>query len=136
MSTDTATPLHSTSGASLAEGVSAFLSGTCESVRQLLTREPCGPLADQGHRKTISIHMFPDKVLLEIFDSCRIRKRKYLYGHQMASILDWKLVHVCQRWRDLIFASSSRLDLELFCSCGTPVGKDLGRWPGFPIVMV
>jgi hypothetical protein len=43
---------------------------------------------------------------------------------------DWQtLVHVCQRWRGIIFASPRRLDLHLLCSYGTPVRKELLFWP-------
>ncbi|KAH9968522.1 hypothetical protein BGW80DRAFT_1337992, partial [Lactifluus volemus] len=36
----------------------------------------------------------------------------------------WKwhrLVHVCRRWRHIIFDSPRSLDLQLFCTYGTPV---------------
>jgi len=38
-------------------------------------------------------------------------------------------VHVCQRWRQIIFASPRRLDLHLSCSYGTPVRQNLVCWP-------
>jgi hypothetical protein len=44
-------------------------------------------------------------------------------------------VHVCQRWRYLILASPSRLDLKLVCSPGTPVRKTLGSLAAFPIIV-
>ncbi|KAH9165699.1 hypothetical protein EDB89DRAFT_2008119 [Lactarius sanguifluus] len=91
---------------------------------------------DQAHRKAMSIHMFPDSVLLEIFNLCRTtRGRNDYFRKQPAPMLEWRLVHVCQRWRNLIFASPSRLNLELLCTHGTPVMKGLDCWPAFPIVI-
>jgi hypothetical protein len=39
------------------------------------------------------------------------------------------LVHVCQMWRRIIFASPRHLDLYLICSHGTPVRENLAFWP-------
>jgi hypothetical protein len=112
-------------GETSAGGVFGFPSGTSTAA------DSCG--TDQGHR---SIRIFPDVVLLEIFDLCRTdRECHYSRRNQQATIFEWQLAHVCQRWRYLIFASPSRLDLELLCSAGTPVRKDLGYWPAFPIVI-
>jgi hypothetical protein len=48
---------------------------------------------------------------------------------------EWqRLVHVCQRWRQIIYASPRYLDLLLYFSEGTPV-KGLSCWPPFPIAM-
>jgi hypothetical protein len=44
-----------------------------------------------------------------------------------------KFVHVCQRWRYIIFASSLRLDLRLLCTDRTPVREMLDIWPPLPI---
>jgi hypothetical protein len=38
-------------------------------------------------------------------------------------------VHVCQRWRNIIFASPRQLELYLACSDRTSVRKNLGFWP-------
>ena len=73
--------------------------------------------------------MLSDDVLLEIFDFDQLR----YYG-----ICAWnwqRLGHVCQRWRHVIFASPRRLDLTLLCTYGTPVRKNLGCWPPFPLVL-
>jgi len=73
--------------------------------------------------------MLPDDVLLEIFGVCMdddIDRR-----HQGTWL---RLVHVCRRWRCLVFASPRHLDLRLLC---TPrrLLNDLDIWPEFPIVI-
>ena len=44
------------------------------------------------------------------------------------------LVHVCRRWRCLVFASPGHLDLRLLCSRRTP-RRLLDIWPALPIVV-
>ena len=45
-------------------------------------------------------------------------------------------MHVCQRWRRIIFASPRHLDLYLGCSYGTNVRKNLVFWPaGLPLTV-
>ena len=39
------------------------------------------------------------------------------------------LVHVCRRWRHIVFTSSGRLNLRLICTAGRPVRKYLDCWP-------
>ena len=76
----------------------------------------------------VTIGTLPDNVLLDIFDFYR-----------KAEIHDpwpwpWnRLVHVCQRWRYIVFASPLRLDLWLLCTSTTPVRKTLDVWPPLPI---
>ena len=82
----------------------------------------------------MSIDILPDNVLLEIFDYCRMEGNRYGISFRPSS--EWHiLVHVCQRWRHIVFASPSRLDLTLLCTYGTPVRKNLGCWPPFPIIV-
>ncbi|KAH8980973.1 hypothetical protein EDB86DRAFT_3247810, partial [Lactarius hatsudake] len=83
----------------------------------------------KSHRHGVTIDMLPDNVFLEIFDF-------YLHGSTMYSTgviqprRKWQiLIHVCQRWRRIIFESPRRLDLHLSCSYGTPVRQNLGSWP-------
>jgi len=45
------------------------------------------------------------------------------------------LVHVCQRWRNIIFSSPRSLHLRLVCDVGTPVKKLLDVWPAWPIIV-
>jgi hypothetical protein len=39
------------------------------------------------------------------------------------------LVHVCQRWRSIVFGSSRRLNVGLICTAKTPARDTLGVWP-------
>ncbi len=48
----------------------------------------------------------------------------------------WQLlVHVCRRWRCLVFGSPRRLDLRLFCTPETPARDTLDVWPALPLVI-
>jgi hypothetical protein len=50
--------------------------------------------------------------------------------------LTWhKLVHVCRRWRFIIFGSPHHLKLKLVCTSKTPVRKLLDIWPAFPLAV-
>jgi hypothetical protein len=79
----------------------------------------------------LSINILPDDVLLEIFDHYVILSEVY---RQRVDGWD-KLVHVCQRWRYVVFDSPRRLDLRLLCTDRTPVGNMLDIWPALPIVI-
>jgi len=49
---------------------------------------------------------------------------------------EWRtLVHVCRRWRTLVFRSPHHLNVQLFCSIRTPVLAKLDIWPALPIVV-
>jgi hypothetical protein len=85
---------------------------------------------------TTGIDVLPDNVLLETFES-------YL-GKDDANEFDdyrnydgWQtLVHVCRRWRGIVFASPRRLDLKLFCTRRRSANsKALDIWPELPIVI-
>ena len=60
-----------------------------------------------------------------------------IFGHYLdVSAPSWfKLTHVCRRWRWIIFKSPLGLRLQLHCTYGTPVLKNLECWPPFPLVM-
>ena len=51
--------------------------------------------------------------------------------------MDWwqSLVHVCRRWRRVVFRSPRRLHLRLCCTARTPVRDTLDIWPPFPLVV-
>ncbi|KAH9168949.1 hypothetical protein EDB89DRAFT_1555900 [Lactarius sanguifluus] len=94
----------------------------------------CGILLGESHRQyTTKIHILTDDVLLEIFD--HIRRSRPFYRVHFYPI--WHtLVRVCHRWREVIFASPLHLDLQLLCTHGTPVRKNLGCWPQtFPVAI-
>ncbi|KAH9172835.1 hypothetical protein EDB89DRAFT_840034 [Lactarius sanguifluus] len=83
----------------------------------------------KDYRPDTTINMLPDNVLLEIFDLCQ-------ETDAMEHVWGWHFfVHVCRRWRQIIFDSPNRLNLRIFCTYGTPVRKNLGIWPALPIVM-
>ena len=70
--------------------------------------------------------MIPDIALLEIFDS--------YVGEQQTEV--WhRLVHVCRKWRNVVFGSPLRLGLRLLCTSSTPVRETLDVWPLLPIVI-
>ncbi|KAH9971601.1 hypothetical protein BGW80DRAFT_1446417 [Lactifluus volemus] len=74
----------------------------------------------------VTICLLPDDVLLDIFEFC--------LPHPLDRVRTWpKLVHVCQRWRYIVFASPPRLDLRLLCTERVPVRKMLDDWPPLPI---
>jgi hypothetical protein len=84
------------------------------------------------HKTTVNI--LPEDVLLEIFDFYQIESNPYLSS--LRPVSDWfRLVHVCRRWRQIVLVSPRRLDLTLFCTYGTPVRKNLGSLPPFPIIV-
>jgi hypothetical protein len=82
-----------------------------------------------GH---VTINTLPDDVLLHIF---LIDGQEY-HDESQASIvvledydrvkrLRWtwhRLVHVCRRWRSIVFASPNYLDLRLVCGPMTTIG--------------
>jgi hypothetical protein len=77
--------------------------------------------------------MLPDDVLLEAFDvyvNENLEERDF-YKKPMEK---WQtLVHVCRRWRRLVFGSPRRLKLRLVCSPTTPARDTLDVWPPLPI---
>ncbi|KAH9170067.1 hypothetical protein EDB89DRAFT_1353418 [Lactarius sanguifluus] len=84
-----------------------------------------------SYRPAATINILPDDVFLEIFAFC-IRGPCW---NSIERMRVWqRLVHVCQRWRQIIYASPRYLDVHLYyCSNVTPFRKDLSRWPAFPI---
>jgi hypothetical protein len=91
----------------------------------------CG--TEEGNRHATPISMLPDDILLEIFDFCRENHYNHPYSRP---VWEWNiLVHVCSRWRQIVFASPQRLDLQILCTYGTPVRKIFSIWPAFPIFL-
>jgi hypothetical protein len=79
----------------------------------------------------MTIDILPDDVLLEIFDFLVVKSNR-------SKAENWwhTLVHVCRKWRNLIFGSPHRLNLRLVCSDRTLVRKMLDVWPPLPIVIL
>jgi hypothetical protein len=81
---------------------------------------------DQLYQR-VAICALPDDVLLEIFNF-------YMDIHFGED--KWhRLVHVCRRWRWVVFASPCRLNLRLLCTNRRPVQNALDVWPQLPIVI-
>ena len=75
--------------------------------------------------------MLPDDVLLGIFSSylgeC-LTIQKMAEGWQL-------LVHVCRRWRIVVFGSPRHLDLHIVCTISTPARDTLDSWPALPLTV-
>ena len=84
----------------------------------------------------VTIETLPDDILLETFE--------FYLGKDDADEIGiyhnydgWQtLVHVCRRWRCIVFASPRRLDLKLYCTPQRSVdSKTLDIWPVLPIFL-
>ena len=74
--------------------------------------------------------MLSDDALLAIFDFVVARKLV------KKEIEPWQtLVHVCQRWRSVVFGSPRRLNLQLVCTAKTPARDTLDVWPTLPLII-
>ena len=123
--------------------IGEIVKSLCKKLGKILvrTKSPSSyvPVAPAGsitiiHKRKTTIDILPDDVLLQIFDFCRVGHNPLELPFQ--PVLEWhRLVHVCRRWRQIMFSSPRRLDLYLLCTCGTPVRKNLGCWPAFPIII-
>jgi len=75
--------------------------------------------------------MLPNDVLLEIFFYVNIR------DWSICPVDPWHtLVHVCRRWRHLVFASPQRLKLRLMYRGYRPISKVLDVWPVLPVSLI
>ena len=80
----------------------------------------------------VTIDMLPDVALLEIFDFF-LGEGRNVDGYETEA---WfTLVHVCQKWRDVVFGSPRRLDLQLYCTASSPVREMLDIWPPLPVIV-
>ena len=78
------------------------------------------------------IDVLPDDVLLAIFDFCVAGVRDQ---ETKRAVESWQsLVHVCRRWRRLVFESPRRLNLRLVCTPRTPAKGTLDVWPALPLI--
>jgi hypothetical protein len=94
-----------------------------------------------------TIEVLPDDVLLAIFDFHVVKDRDFYSCRDgpgidftkpkiLATAVWWQpLVHVCRRWRDLVFESPRHLNLQLYCTPGTLSRKTLDVWPALPLII-
>ena len=90
--------------------------------------------------QVVTIDVLPDDILLTIV---QFYVAEYQYGYLIEAIPlkdlgregeSWQtLVHVCRRWRDLVFGSPRHLNLQLFCTTRTPARETLDVWPALPL---
>jgi len=78
-----------------------------------------------------------DDLLVEIFYYCQlIIPNEDFVGIKWDDECWWyKITHICQRWRQLLLASASHLNLCLICIYGTPVADMLAHSPPLSIVI-
>ena len=80
----------------------------------------------------ISTDTLPDDVLLAIFDY-------YVNDYDRRPIdreKAWQsLVHVCRRWRSIVFGSPLHLNLRLVCTETTRARDMLDVWPALPLII-
>ena len=80
----------------------------------------------------VQFDVLSDDVLIEIFDFYVIVEPNRVKHETEA----WQtLVHVCRRWRYLVFASPCRLGLRLYCTPRTPARDTLDVWPALPLII-
>src|SRR5712671_2299282 len=74
--------------------------------------------------------MLPDDVLVEIFF--------YVNNWDIPDLRSsWHvLVHVCRRWRSVVFASPRRLNLRLEYEGHRPISEMLDLWPVLPVTLL
>ena len=82
--------------------------------------------------KGVTIKTLPNEILYKIFEFYCLEAMTLSLGRPW----EWHtLIHVCHTWRSIIFGSAELLDLQLFCTNGTPVRDTLHCWPELPIIM-
>ena len=88
--------------------------------------------------QAITIDDLPDDVLLAIFDFYVVEYQdlSLTIVSRKRGIESWQsLVHVCRRWRGLVFASPRRLNLRLCCTPATSARMSLNIWPALPLLI-
>ncbi|KAH9055717.1 hypothetical protein EDB87DRAFT_1639255 [Lactarius vividus] len=129
----------SEAGRTSREEVTQKLGRTVTLFRRSRNRRNTGEI--EQHAK---IDTLPDEILLEIFDCFRLAAATHSASDESSAGPTWtpwqwhRLVHVCQRWRLLVFASSQRLDLRLVYTFNRPARlrkKALDGWPTLPIAI-
>jgi len=92
-------------------------------------REESGLARD---RCPVTIDMLSDNVLVEIFGFCAIFNNFLSFPPRNT----WDaLMHVCRRWRYLVFVSPRRLNLRLTYDGRRPMSELLDTWPILPVIL-
>ena len=105
----------------------SIIRGRCKSSAQYSSTTVQVHVLTLGEVQYLTIDLLPDNVLLGIFK---------VYVNEATQTQEWHaLVHVCRRWRDVVFSSPRHLDLRLVCTTRTPVRARLAIWPAFPIAV-
>jgi hypothetical protein len=82
----------------------------------------------------IRIDVLPDDVLLDIFHFYVMKED--FDNHAKKEVEAWQsLVHVCRRWRSVVFGSPHRLNLQLYCTAETLSRSTLDVWPALPLII-
>ena len=136
---ETSIPIDGQFGDSLAERKAHHETGNYERKPMyvhLLHQYPAQTV-DRCDIARVTIDTLPDVALLELFDFYVGEAQILQRGHEVKKEIEaWNtLVHVCRKWRIVVFGSPHRLDLRLHCSTGTPVRKLLDVWPLLPLVI-
>ena len=101
-------------------------------VRPLLRSKHCC-LTRCNVGQVAPIAILPDDALLAIFD-LYVKAPDDLPLASKEKLEAWQtLVHVCRRWRNLVFESPRRLNLRLVCTYRTHVKNTLDVWPALPL---
>ncbi|KAI0288670.1 hypothetical protein BC826DRAFT_1107525 [Russula brevipes] len=87
-----------------------------------------GPDHDQNHAShkftersySLTIDGLHDELLLEIFDYYRLNQGEDYWQCWKKKFRWFRLIHVCRRWRGVVFASCSRLDATLLVTNYNP----------------
>jgi hypothetical protein len=80
--------------------------------------------------------MLSDDVLLAMFDFYVDEAEASDKASSKKSVEGWQpLIHVCQRWRNIVFESPRRLNLRLYCTPKSPARYMLRVWPALPLVI-
>jgi hypothetical protein len=86
--------------------------------------------------------MLADNVFLQIFYFYQYfyrldpNIRDPRYRGSVMPLSEWRpLMHVCRRWRQIIFDSPRRLNLQILCTRSNRFQESIGVWPDFPIAI-
>ena len=75
----------------------------------------------------MTIDVLPDDVLLSVFDR---------HVDESSDVEGWRtLVHVCRRWRNVVFGSPRRLHQQIACTNKSHMREKLDVWSHLPIVV-